>query len=71
MQELQMKNRFVEVMWDTSDGNWNPLPGDVGLPSLVAVPDVVEEEDIGDWLSDKWGYCHFGWSFVRKEQVST
>ncbi len=58
--------RIIKVDWDTSsDDDWNPLPGDVGLPELVTLPDSIEEEDIGDWLSDKWGYCHFGWSYLE------
>ena len=60
-----MKARLVEVCWDTSDGDWSPLPGDLDLPVIVSVPDNIEEDDISDYLSDKWGYCHFGWNFVE------
>ena len=60
-----MKDRLVEVCWDTSDGHWSPLPGDLDLPVIVSVPDNIEEDDISDYLSDKWGYCHFGWNFVE------
>ena len=60
-----MKDRLVEVCWDTSDGDWSPLPGDLDLPEIVSVPDNIEEDDISDYLSDKWGYCHFGWNFVE------
>jgi hypothetical protein len=66
-----MKHRLVEVKWDTSDGDWNPLPGELDLPEIVTVPGDIDEDDISDYLSDRWGYCHFGWNFVRKEQVST
>ena len=61
-----MKDRLVEVCWDTSDGDWSPLPGDLDLPVIVSVPDNIEEDDISDYLSDKWGYCHFGWNFVEE-----
>ena len=60
-----MKDRLVEVCWDTSDGDWSPLPGDLDLPVIGSVPDNIEEDDISDYLSDKWGYCHFGWNFVE------
>ena len=43
------EHRIVEVKWDTSDENWNPLPGEVDLPELVTVPVDIEEEDISDW----------------------
>ena len=64
-----MKDRLVEVCWDTSDGDWSPLPGDLDLPVIVSVPDNIEEDDISDYLSDKWGYCHFGWNFVEDNGV--
>ena len=57
------EHRLIEVLWDTSDEDYNPLPGEIDLPELVTVPIDIEEEDISDWLSDRWGYCHFGWSW--------
>ncbi len=55
--------RKIKVLWDTNDdlGIWHD-PLDCDLPEIVTVPSDIEESDIGDWLSDKWGYCHFGWS---------
>tara|TARA_B100000886_G_C20426162_1_gene494135 strand:+ start:2825 stop:3064 length:240 start_codon:yes stop_codon:yes gene_type:complete len=64
------EHRIVEVKWDTSDENWNPLPGEVDLPELVTVPVNVKEEDISDWLSDRWGYCHFGWRWWSADKES-
>ncbi len=60
-----MKHRLVEVKWDTSDGDWNPLPGELDLPEIVTIPGDIDEDDISDYLSDRWGYCHFGWNFVK------
>ena len=70
MQELQVKHRLVEVKWDTNDdlGIWQD-PIDLGLPEIVTVPDDIVEDDIGDHLSDRWGYCHFGWNFVEDSGV--
>ena len=65
-----MNHRLVEVRWDTSDGDWNPLPGDLDLPEIVSVPEGIEEEDISDYLSDRWGYCHFGWSWFSPKKES-
>ena len=64
-----MKHRLVEVEWDTSDGDWNPLPGELDLPEIVIVPGDIDEDDISDYLSDRWGYCHFGWNFVEDSGV--
>ena len=63
-----MKHRLVEVKWDTTDRDWNPLPGELGLPEVVTVPGDIEEDDISDYLSDRWGYCHFGWNFVEERK---
>ncbi len=61
-----MKRRLVKPWWDTNDdlGVWHD-PQDCGLPEIVDVPFDIHEDDIGDYLSDTWGYCHFGWNFVE------
>ena len=58
--------RNINVFWDTSDELGKPEPETVGLPVVVLVPDHLDEEEISDWLSDKWGYCHFGWIDLEK-----
>ena len=66
-----MKHRLVRVIWDTNDddiGIWY-APLDCDLPEIVTVPDDIEEDDISDYLSDRWGYCHFGWNFVEDSGV--
>ena len=40
----------VQVNWDTDNES-------IDLPNMVDVPDNMEEEDIADWLSDKYGWC--------------
>jgi len=69
VQGLQMRHRLVEVKWDTNDdlGIWHD-PLDIGLPEIVTVPDHIDENDISDYLSDRWGYCHFGWKFVKESE---
>ena len=33
----------------------------VGLPDEIDIPEALnDDEDIADWLSDKYGYCHRG-----------
>ena len=49
----------VDIKWDTDDE-------DVDLPNIVKVPDdLTDGEDISDWLSDEYGFCHDG--FALKE----
>lgn len=53
----EKKSRMVKVDWDT-DGEPNN-----DLPSIVKIPDSVSDEEISDWLSDQYGFCHKGYSF--------
>ena len=54
----EKKLRKVKVEWDT-DGE----PAD-NLPSIVEIPDSVSDEEISDWLSDEYNFCHTGYCFV-------
>ena len=54
----EKKSRMVKVDWDT-DGKTAD-----NLPSIVEIPDSVNEDDIENWLSDQYGFCHKGYSFV-------
>jgi len=40
----------VSVDWDTDDQ-------DIDLPEIVEIPFNIPEEEIADWLSDKYGWC--------------
>lgn len=44
----------VEVTWDT-DGE------DVALPTFVTVPTDVDDDDVSEWLSDRYGWLVEGW----------
>lgn len=48
----------VEVEWDTDGESLE----DCELPKIVQVPNNVDEECVSDWLSDKYGYCVYGWT---------
>ena len=38
----------------------------VDLPSEVELPkDLTDEDDISDWLSDEYGFCHDGFELER------
>ena len=56
----------VLVKWDLGkelleDNTYEEARKKVLLPKFVKIPDGMEEEKIGDWLSDKYGYLHYGW----------
>ena len=63
-------SRTIKVKWDTSDGSLDfpPSPEDIDLPEIVTIPGDIHEDEISDYLSDTWGYCHFGWSDYLEEQ---
>ena len=50
------EEREVYVEWDVSDSEFETFMNE-GIPRKVYVPMSVAEEDIADWLSDKYGYC--------------
>ena len=58
--------KVVKIKWDT-DGNMKilkSLPKEIDISDEFDVNDYEDEEqlldDISDWLSDTYGYCHFG-----------
>lgn len=59
----------VKVDWDFGDTDLEDVPygeaiKESGLPLEVVVPEQVAaegDEGITDWLSDEYGYTHFGW----------
>ena len=50
------EEREVYVEWDVSDSEFENFVYE-GVPRKVYIPKSVAEEDIADWLSDKYGYC--------------
>lgn len=36
-----------------------------GLPTEIEIPEDVDEEEIADWLSDEYGFCHTGFELVE------
>ena len=50
------EEREVYVEWDVSDSEFENFVYE-GIPRKVYIPKSVAEEDIADWLSDKYGYC--------------
>ena len=66
MEETKMK--AVNIKWDT-DGDMELLEE---LPTEVEIPDylITDDEDdllddVSDWLSDEYGFCHDGFELVN------
>ena len=64
--------KVVKIKWDT-DGNMKilkSLPKEIDITDEFDVNDYEDDEDkllddISDWLSDTYGYCHFGFEIER------
>ena len=59
--------KVVKIKWDT-DGDkelLKTLPKEIDISNEFDVKDYEDDEeqlldDISDWLTDTFGYCHFG-----------
>lgn len=63
------------IKWDT-DGDMEAL---ASLPTEVYTPPFLERgnydldsylDDVSDWLSDEYGWCHFGFEAVTEEETA-
>lgn len=59
--------KVVKIKWDTDDNMkiLKSLPKEIDITNEFDVNDYEDDEDqllddISDWLSDTYGYCHFG-----------
>ena len=73
--------RAVNIKWDVTDGAEDITKEDIDeilltLPTEVEIPDNLIDDDkdfdedyyysdISDWLSDEYGFCHFGFELVN------
>ena len=60
--------KAVNIKWDT-DGDMElleELPTEVEIPDYLITDDKDDLlDDISDWLSDEYGFCHFGFELVN------
>lgn len=73
--EIIMK--AVNIKWDVTDGAEDMTREDMDeilstLPTEVEIPDylMTDDEDdlldeVSDWLSDEYGFCHDGFELVN------
>ena len=57
-------NERHDLIYDTYHHSPGQLYDFLGLPDEVEIPAEIgtDEEDIANWLSDEYGYCHEGFS---------
>ena len=67
--------KAINIKWDVTDGAedmtkeemdeiLSALPTEVEIPSYLITDEDDSLEDISDWLSDEYGFCHDGFELV-------
>lgn len=60
--------KAYDIQWDT-DGDAKLAES---LPKEIEIPDgMTDLDEISDYLSDKTGFCHFGFQVTRDGQEET
>ena len=54
--EVSTESRIAYVEWDISDSEYETFVGE-NIPTEVEIPFYVTDEEVEDYLSDKYGYC--------------
>lgn len=68
--ERRMIMKAVNIKWDVDElEDLDNLPTEVEIPdNLIDNNEDFDEDyyysDISDWLSDEYGFCHFGFELV-------
>lgn len=68
--------KAINIKWDVTDGAedmtkeemdeiLSTLPTEVEIPSYLITDEDDSLEDISDWLSDEYGFCHDGFELVN------
>lgn len=56
--------KAINIKWDTDDfkddlDELQMLPDEINIPK-----DITDEEEISEYISDKTGFCHYGYELV-------
>ena len=70
---MATKYMVTNILWDT-DGDkkiLKKLPKELSIDSdILSISDENDreevEEAISDYLSDTYGFCHFGFNFIKE-----
>lgn len=61
--------KAINIKWDVTDGAEDMTENEIKeilgtLPTEVEIPKEIDFEDVSDWLSDTYGFCHFGFDIA-------
>lgn len=65
--EKKKVRKAYNIKWDTDGATLK----ECGLPRSVVIPDDVADDEVGDWLSDEYGFCHDGYMTNFEDDIST
>ena len=54
----------MQTKYTATSIDWDKEGQKVTLPDSVEIPDGIHIDDIGDYLSDEYGFTHFGFSII-------
>lgn len=58
---MRLKRKAINIEWDT-DGDEELKQS---LPREIDIPEETEEDDIGDYISDVTGFCHYSFELTE------
>lgn len=61
--------KAINIKWDVVDSAEDMAESEIKeilgtLPTEVEIPKEIDFEDVSDWLSDTYGFCHFGFDIA-------
>lgn len=68
---MYYKIRCYNIRWDTDEDShiFKTLPQEVLYEGYICEEDRNEiDEILSDYLSDNWGFCHYGFNFEVLEK---
>lgn len=58
--------KAINIKWDVDElEDLDYLPTEVEIPSYLITDEDDLLDDISDWLSDEYGFCHDGFELVN------
>lgn len=58
--------KATNIMWDYDEEEMGGTAQFLGLPDYVDIPDGIADEDIADYLSDRYEFLVYGFNIERR-----
>lgn len=61
--------KAINIKWDVVDSAEDMAESEIKeilgtLPTEVEIPKEIDFEDVSDWLSETYGFCHYGFDIA-------